>query len=329
MKETAFVYNFYNERNGDNHLTKEKNKEKQKDLTSAEKNKNRLGMQKKARVGAQASQSHQKKQYEKRKAQPGEMIENPIAPVHKRTGKKSPKTGLGASQTKRSTQVHPIQRAETRMDSARSSAYREGKSLRRTKSAKKPQGTLRVMCLGGLMEIGKNMTVIEYEKDIVVVDCGLAFPDDEMLGVDLVIPDVSYLQQNADRVRGIFITHGHEDHIGAVPYVFPHVPAPAYGTKLTCALIRGKLAEHNLSGIRIKILFRSLFQGVKITRSLKITHRERENIRRVINLAHIQIDLMNSFIVCEKYIYFKIIWTLHIIDRFFDHIRNNLFYRKL
>lgn len=123
--------------------------------------------------------------------------------------------------------------------------YKAQRSHRR-KGQEKPTGKLRVMCLGGLMEIGKNMTVIEYENDIVVVDCGLAFPDEEMPGIDLVIPDVSYLVQNKDRVRGIFITHGHEDHIGAIPYVLSELRVPIYGTRLSLGIIEGKLEEHTL-----------------------------------------------------------------------------------
>ncbi len=107
--------------------------------------------------------------------------------------------------------------------------------------------TLRIIPLGGVGEVGKNITVIEASGEILVVDCGLAFPEPEMLGIDLVIPDVTYLEQNRDRVRAIFITHGHEDHTGALPYVLPKVPGtPIYATRLTQGLITGKLKEHHL-----------------------------------------------------------------------------------
>ncbi len=98
--------------------------------------------------------------------------------------------------------------------------------------------------LGGLNEIGKNIAVIEFGNDIIVVDCGLGFPDDDMLGVDLVIPDVSYLEKNIDKVRGIFITHGHEDHIGSLPYVLRTVNVPVYGTRLTLGILQRKLSEY-------------------------------------------------------------------------------------
>lgn len=111
---------------------------------------------------------------------------------------------------------------------------------------KKDKGKIRIIPLGGLHEIGKNLTVIEYEDDMIVVDCGLAFPDEDMLGVDLVIPDVTYLEQNSDRLRGIFLTHGHEDHIGAIPYVLRSVQPPVYGTKLTIGIVKNKLEEHAL-----------------------------------------------------------------------------------
>ena len=106
--------------------------------------------------------------------------------------------------------------------------------------------SLRVIPLGGIGEIGKNITAIECGKDIIVIDCGVAFPDEDMLGVDLVIPDVSYLTENADRVRGIVITHGHEDHIGAVPYVLRSLNVPVYGTGLTIGILKNKLEEHRL-----------------------------------------------------------------------------------
>lgn len=105
---------------------------------------------------------------------------------------------------------------------------------------------LKIVPLGGLNEIGKNMTVIEYGNDMIVIDCGLAFPDDDMLGVDLVIPDTTYLKRNAKKMRGFVITHGHEDHIGAIPYVLRDLNAPIYSTKLTCGIIQTKLVEHSL-----------------------------------------------------------------------------------
>ena len=117
------------------------------------------------------------------------------------------------------------------------------------RSKKKKGPKIRVIPLGGLGEIGKNMTVIEYEDDILVVDMGSIFPKDDMPGIDLVIPDVTYLMKNASRVKGYVITHGHEDHIGAAPYVLSEVPAPVYGTRLTLAFIEHKLQEHRMTDI--------------------------------------------------------------------------------
>ena len=97
--------------------------------------------------------------------------------------------------------------------------------------------SVKIIPLGGLEQIGMNITAFEYEDSIIVVDCGLAFPEDEMLGIDLVIPDVTYLKENADKVKGLVITHGHEDHIGAIPYIENEVNMPIYATKLTMGLI--------------------------------------------------------------------------------------------
>ena len=105
---------------------------------------------------------------------------------------------------------------------------------------------LKIIPLGGLEQIGMNITAFEYEDSIVVVDCGLSFPEDDMLGIDLVIPDVTYLKENISKVKGFVITHGHEDHIGALPYVLKEVNVPIYATKLTIGLIENKLKEHNL-----------------------------------------------------------------------------------
>ncbi|MCD7725107.1 MAG: ribonuclease J [Clostridiales bacterium] len=116
--------------------------------------------------------------------------------------------------------------------------------IKQGKSASK----LKVIPLGGLEQIGLNITAFEYEDSIIVVDCGLSFPEDEMLGIDLVIPDITYLKDNADKVKGFMITHGHEDHIGALPYILKELNVPVYATKLTMGIIENKLSEHDLLG---------------------------------------------------------------------------------
>ncbi len=114
------------------------------------------------------------------------------------------------------------------------------------KKEKNPSSKLKIIPLGGLEQIGMNITAFEYEDCIVVVDCGLSFPEDDMLGIDLVIPDVTYLKENQDKIKGFMITHGHEDHIGALPYVLKDLPIPVYATKLTMGIIENKLKEHGL-----------------------------------------------------------------------------------
>ena len=113
---------------------------------------------------------------------------------------------------------------------------------------------LRIIPLGGVGEIGKNMTAFECDDDIIVVDCGSVFPKQDLLGIDLVIPDITYLERNRDRMRGYFVTHGHEDHIGAFPYIYPHVEAPIYGSRLTCALIQAKMEDHGIDHVELNVV---------------------------------------------------------------------------
>ncbi len=130
---------------------------------------------------------------------------------------------------------------------------------------------LKIIPLGGLYEVGKNITAIEYDDEIIVIDCGLIFPEDEMLGIDVVIPDITYLLKNKEKIKGIILTHGHEDHIGALPYVLKKINMPIYGTRLTLGLVETKLKEHNINNTILNV--------VKPSQSIKLGQFEIEFIR--------------------------------------------------
>ena len=142
----------------------------------------------------------------------------------------------------------------------------------KNKQQEKHEDKIKIIPLGGLDQIGMNITLFEYKNDIIIIDCGLAFPDEEMLGIDLVIPDLSYLKQNADKVRGLVVTHGHEDHIGAIPYLLKELNIPVYGSRLTLGLVENKLKEH-------KILEKCKLKSVGMGQSVRLGKFRAEFIR--------------------------------------------------
>ena len=162
--------------------------------------------------------------------------------TEKRTGR-TRNNNARSQQKAQSAENQPVQEAAP--NAAKPKNTRPRTQGRRKKDGKKP--LVRIIPLGGLNEIGKNMTVYECGNDMFIVDCGLAFPDETMLGIDIVIPDFTYVIQNKEKIRGVFITHGHEDHIGGIPYLMKEIDAPLYATKLTLGLIKNKLKEHGLS----------------------------------------------------------------------------------
>lgn len=177
-------------------------------------------------------------------AQAGKAPSQKDTPAKRKTLKSYEKAAQTAKPPVPKQKRETTSRKSTTYTSPKTSAQ-TGRSTRQSTS-KTPHSKLKVMLLGGVGEIGKNMTVLEYEEDIVVIDCGLAFPDDDLLGIDLVIPDITYLVENVDRVRAILLTHGHEDHIGAIPYILKQIDVPVYGTRLTLGILDYKLKEAKL-----------------------------------------------------------------------------------
>ena len=161
----------------------------------------------------------------------------------------SQKAAVKSSQKKSAPKKPAAKKPAAQKNAAKAPAAKKQTPKKRTTKKNNPAlpgGKLRIIPLGGLDEIGKNMTLIEYENDMILIDSGMAFPDEDMPGIDLVIPDFNYLIKNRDKLRGVFITHGHEDHIGSLPYLLQEINVPVYGTRLTLGLVRRKLIEHRI-----------------------------------------------------------------------------------
>ncbi len=191
-----------------------------------------------ARKAARSKTEKRKAVEEKRESkQPAakQTVKRERKTATKQTAKRTGKTGV------KETVIAAVGAVETAAVKAADRPAKKTKGRQKTQTEK-----LKIIPLGGLGEIGKNLTVYEYGRDIILVDCGMGFPDDEMYGVDVVIPDISYLEENADRIRGMFLTHGHEDHIGAIPFVLRKINPPIYATRLTAGLVKIKLEEHKL-----------------------------------------------------------------------------------
>ena len=190
---------------------------------------------------------------EQKKAEPKKAQEKaPAAGKKKAEGSRraSGKGGRKASAPAISQTAAQVQAIKAQQEAQEKRAARKGRGSRSKKAQKPP---IKVYFLGGLNEIGKNFTLYECQGDMVIVDCGLSFPDEDMPGVDSVIPDFAFVEKNRERIRGVVITHGHEDHIGAVPYLMKKLNVPVYGTALTIGLIEGKLKEHNLSSSNLHV----------------------------------------------------------------------------
>ena len=209
-----------------------------------------------------------------------ELKQNDIKTPIKKTNNKTNSNGKTMDSSKKSINLtnkttNPIefkQRKQTQKNtSSNQKNTKEGAIVKR-----KPASPLKVIPLGGLLEIGKNMTAIEYQNEIIIIDCGLSFPDDDMFGIDKVIPDFTYIKKNLPKIKGLVITHGHEDHIGGIPYLLKEVNLPIYGTKFPLGLIENKLKEHKLKaklnvvkpGSTFKIGRHFSIEALRITHSI-------------------------------------------------------------
>lgn len=205
------------------------------------------GKPEKRRTKKSAEAKKPEKETEKKEA-PAERTEKPKAPTHVRKNNRSKTEPPKAKPTAAPPKSASSAKKEVKKPAGKTAAVKAATLPQKSKPSSPSgkggrKGLLRVIPLGGLGEVGKNMTLLETPRDIIIVDCGMGFPDEEMPGVDLVIPDFSYLERNRDKLRGIFLTHGHEDHIGSVPYLLRHINLPVYGTRLTLGILEKKLAE--------------------------------------------------------------------------------------